>query len=251
MACITEASAGFPGFSARIPFENGIISEVLNERGWNTYAVGKWHLTPGEEIDLRPGGRAGHSDAASSASTASSAARRTSGIPTSCTTTTPVDQPAPPEDGYHLSKDLTDKAIEFVRDAKVVAPEKPWYMYFCPGAPTRRITYSRSGPTATVAASTRGTRPSGQRSFSARRSLGCFAADVALAPINPHDEPNITGPDGQPWPQLDFVRPWESLRADEKRLFVRMAEVFAGFVSYTDERDRPADRLPRGVRAAR
>ena len=52
MAAITEASAGFPGFSARIPFENGLISEVLNERGWNTYAVGKWHLTPGEETDL-------------------------------------------------------------------------------------------------------------------------------------------------------------------------------------------------------
>jgi arylsulfatase A-like enzyme len=52
MACITEASAGFPGFSARIPFENGTIAEVLNERGWNTYAIGKWHLTPGDEVDL-------------------------------------------------------------------------------------------------------------------------------------------------------------------------------------------------------
>ena len=52
MACITEASAGFPGFSARIPFENGTIAEVLNEQGWNTYAVGKWHLTPGEETDM-------------------------------------------------------------------------------------------------------------------------------------------------------------------------------------------------------
>src|SRR4029079_14672197 len=52
MACITEGSAGFPGFSARIPFENGTIAEVLNERGWNTYAIGKWHLTPADEIDL-------------------------------------------------------------------------------------------------------------------------------------------------------------------------------------------------------
>ena len=52
MACITEGASGFPGFSARIPFENGMISEVLGERGWNTYAVGKWHLTPGDEIDL-------------------------------------------------------------------------------------------------------------------------------------------------------------------------------------------------------
>jgi hypothetical protein len=52
MACITEASAGFPGFSARIPFENGTIAEVLNERGWNTYAIGKWHLTPYKGLPL-------------------------------------------------------------------------------------------------------------------------------------------------------------------------------------------------------
>ena len=52
MACVTEAAGGFPGISARIPFENGTIAEVLNERGWNTYAVGKWHLTPGEETDV-------------------------------------------------------------------------------------------------------------------------------------------------------------------------------------------------------
>ena len=45
-----------------------------------------------------------------------------------------VEQPSAPEDGYHLSKDLTDKAIEFVRDAKAVAPDKPWFMYYCPGA---------------------------------------------------------------------------------------------------------------------
>jgi arylsulfatase A-like enzyme len=49
MATIAEFSSGFPGISTRIPFENGFISEVLVERGYNTYCVGKWHLTPGEE----------------------------------------------------------------------------------------------------------------------------------------------------------------------------------------------------------
>ena len=60
--------------------------------------------------------------------------------------------------------------------------------------------------------------------------------DVELSPINPHGEPDgITGPDGQPWPGLDFVRPWDSLTEEEQRLFIRMAEVYAGFVSYTDD----------------
>jgi arylsulfatase len=65
--------------------------------------------------------------------------------------------------------------------------------------------------------------------------MGLLPDGTELSPINPHGEPmGITGPEGQPWPQLDFVKPWDSLGDDEKRLFSRMAEVFAGFISYTD-----------------
>ena len=46
----------------------------------------------------------------------------------------PVPQPASPEEGYHLTVDLTDKAIEFIQDAKAIAPDKPFLLYFCPGA---------------------------------------------------------------------------------------------------------------------
>ena len=68
-----------------------------------------------------------------------------------------------------------------------------------------------------------------------QKEMGILPEDTELAPINPHGEPTgITGPEGQPWPQLDFVRPWDSLDDDEKQLFIRMAEVFAGFISYTD-----------------
>ena len=68
-----------------------------------------------------------------------------------------------------------------------------------------------------------------------QKELGLLPEDTELSPINPHGEPATTGPDGQPWPMLDTVRPWESLSDDEKRLFVRMAEVFAGYVSYSDD----------------
>ena len=68
-----------------------------------------------------------------------------------------------------------------------------------------------------------------------QKRIGLLPNDVELSPINPHGEPDVTGPGGQPWPQLDFVRPWDSLNDDERRLFVRMAEVYAGFVSYTDD----------------
>ena len=81
--------------------------------------------------------------------------------------------------------------------------------------------------------------------------LGLLPEGTELSGINPHGEPNRTGPNGEPWPLLDTVRPWETLSDDEKRLFVRMAEVFAGYISYYDDRLGPDHRLPRAGRRAR
>ena len=50
MACITEGATGYPGSNGMVPFENGYLSEILLQNGYNTYAVGKWHLTPGHEM---------------------------------------------------------------------------------------------------------------------------------------------------------------------------------------------------------
>ena len=87
-----------------------------------------------DEMNLASRSASGRSAAASSATTASSAARPTSGIPTSSTTTIRSTPPATPEEGYHLTVDLTDKAIEFIQDAKAIAPDKPFFLYYCPGA---------------------------------------------------------------------------------------------------------------------
>ncbi len=233
MACIVEGSAGFPGFSARIPFENGLISEVLGERGWSTYAVGKWHLTPAEESDLSswkhrwPLGRGferyygflgGETD---------------QWYPDLVYDNHPVDPPSTPEDGYHLSKDLVDKGIEFIRDAKSIAPTKPWMMYFCPGA-----AHAPHHVFKEWADKYRGRFDEGYEAMRAgilanQQGLGLMPDDVELSPINP--KLDATSATGQPWPPLDVVRPWDSLSDDEKRLFARMAEVYAGFVSYTDQ----------------
>lgn len=134
MATIAEFSSGFPGISTRIPFENGFMSEVLAEHGYNTYCVGKWHLTPGEECNLAafkgrwPLGRGferfygwlgGETN---------------NWYPDLVHDNHQIDPPGRPEDGYHVADDLSGKAIEFIRDAKVIDPDKPFYMYFAPQA---------------------------------------------------------------------------------------------------------------------
>jgi arylsulfatase len=234
MACITEGAMGFPSTSGRIPFQNGLISEVLNERGWNTYALGKWHLTPAEESDASswkgrwPLGRGferfyGFIGAESN-----------QWYPDLVEDNHQIEPPATPEDGYHLSKDLVDKAITFVRDAKAINPEKPFFLYFCPGA-----AHAPHHVWKEWADKYKGRFDMGYEAIRAgilerQKAMGLLPSEAALSPINPHGEPRVQGPDGQPWPLLDFVRPWDSLSADEQRLFARMAEVYAGYVSYTD-----------------
>jgi arylsulfatase len=68
--------------------------------------------------------------------------------------------------------------------------------------------------------------------FARQKELGIFPADAELSPINPYaGEKNA---EGKPWPELDVTRPWDTLSDEERRLFSRMAEVYAGFLSHTD-----------------
>ncbi|MGV9712283.1 arylsulfatase [Gordonia sp. NPDC003424] len=234
MATIAEFSSGFPGISTRIPFENGFISEVLAERGYNTYCVGKWHLTPGEECNLSaykgrwPLGRGferfygwlgGETN---------------NWYPDLVHDNHQVEAPGRPEDGYHVAPDLADRAIEFVRDAKVIDPEKPFFLYLAPQAGHA----PHQAPEEWID-KYRGRFDEGYEAIRAgilakQIELGLLPEGTELSDINPHGEPQRTGPDGQPWPLLDTVRPWDTLSDDETRLFARMAEVFAGYISYWD-----------------
>ncbi|GET35721.1 arylsulfatase [Microseira wollei] len=263
MACIEEATSGFPGSNGRIPFENALLSEVLVERGYNTYAIGKWHLLPEEEANMAatkrhwPLGRGferyygflgGETD---------------QWYPDIIYDNHLIEPPYKPdmedtEKGYHLSKDFVDKAIQFIKDAKVIAPDKPWMLYFSPGAnhaphqiwPQKIYDYGYN--TGEMDADGKypmetsvfkdGYEKYREDVFTKMKEMGIFLDDTELPPINPHGEhlheegkPDFVGPAGQPWPQTEYVRPWDTLTDQEKELFVRMAETYAAFSTYTDE----------------
>jgi arylsulfatase A-like enzyme len=134
MACITEAAIGFPNASGMIPPENGQIQEILSERGWNTYMVGKWHLCPEIEMNLASTRRNWPTGRGFERYYGFLGAETNQWYPDLVYDNHPVDQPKSPEEGYHLTDDLTDKALEFIKDAKAVAPDKPYFLYYAPGA---------------------------------------------------------------------------------------------------------------------
>jgi arylsulfatase len=232
MGSITEAAAGFPNSSGHIPFECGNIAEVLGERGWNTFMVGKWHLTPEDEMNLASTKRQWPLGRGFERFYGFLGAETNQWYPDLIHDNHPVEQPATPEQGYHFSTDITDHALAFIRDAKAVAPEKPFFLYYCPGACHAPHHAPKEWSDKYRGAFDMGYEAYREQVFQRQQALGILPEEAELSPINPYID--RTSRDGKTWPELDTVRPWEPLSDEEKRLFARMAEVYAGFLSHAD-----------------
>ncbi len=232
MGCITEAASGFPNANGHVPFECANLAEILVERGWSTYMVGKWHLTAEDEMNLASSKRQWPLGRGFDRYYGFLGGETNQWYPDLVYDNHPVSQPTLPEDGYHLTVDLTDKAIEFVRDAKAIAPDKPFFLYYCPGAAHAPHHAPKEWIDKYEGAFDMGYEAYREGVFERQKKLGIISQDAELSPINPYAD--TTSHDGQPWAQNDVVRPWDSLSDDEKRLFSRMAEVYAGFLSHAD-----------------
>jgi arylsulfatase A-like enzyme len=235
MACITEAAIGFPNASGTIPPENGMLSEILGERGWNTYMVGKWHLCPDDEMNVASTRRNWPSGRGFERWYGFLGAETNQWYPDLVHDNHPVDQPSSPEDGYHFSVDITDRAIEFIKDSKVIAPEKPFFLYYAPGAAHAPHHAPKEWADRYRGRFDEGYEAMREQTLARQKKLGIVPADTELPSINPIGTAETrTGPDGIPFPAMDETRPWDSLSAEERRLFARMAEVYAGFLAHAD-----------------
>jgi arylsulfatase A-like enzyme len=235
MACITEAAVGFPNASGTIPPENGMIPEILGQAGWNTYIVGKWHLCPTDEMNLAATRRNWPLGRGFERFYGFLGAETNQWYPDLVYDNHPVEQPRSPEEGYHLTEDLTDRAIEFIKDAKAVAPEKPFFLYYAPGACHAPHHAPREWIERYRGRFDMGYEALREQILARQKQMGIVPADTELPPVNPIGTPqDRQGPKGQPFPPLDYTRPWDSLSEEERRLFSRMAEVYAGFLSHAD-----------------
>lgn len=227
MACIVEGAAGYPGQSAVIPRESGTVAEVLAENGYSTYCVGKWHLTPENESNMGASRRTWPLGRGFERYYGFLGGESNQWFPDLVYDNHTVDQPYLPEDGYHLSKDLVDKSIEFIRDGKQVNPDKPWLMYLAFGANHAPHHAPKEWVDKYRGAFDEGYEVYRDQTLARMKRLGVVPEDTEMAPINPWPSPEVIA-------EIDLVRPWAELNDDEKKLFSRMAEVYAGFSSYTD-----------------
>jgi arylsulfatase A-like enzyme len=234
MACITEAAIGFPNGSGTIPPENGMVSEILVERGWNTYHVGKWHLCPEAEMNVASPRRNWPTGRGFERFYGFLGAETNQWYPDLVYDNHPVDQPRSPEEGYHLTDDITDKTIEFIRDSKVLAPDKPFFMYYAPGACHAPHQAPKEWIERFRGRFDMGYEAIRAQTLAKQKEMGIVPRGTELPPINPlgtmesHTDPR------KPMNFLDTTKPWDSLTEDEKQLFRRMAEVYAGFLAHAD-----------------
>jgi arylsulfatase A-like enzyme len=235
MACITEAASGFPNASGVIPPENGQLQQILGERGWNTYMVGKWHLCPEAEMNLASTRRNWPTGRGFERFYGFLGAETNQWYPELVYDSHPVEPPATPEEGYHFGVDITDKALEFIKDAKVLAPEKPFFLYYAPGAAHAPHHAPKEWSDRFKGRFDMGYEAMREQTLARQKEMGIVPPDTELPPLNPIGTPEArTGPNGEPFPALDYTRPWDSLSQDEQRLFCRMAEVYAGFLAHAD-----------------
>jgi arylsulfatase A-like enzyme len=212
---ISEQSTGYPGYDSVIGVENTTIGEILKQNGYATSWFGKNHNTPSYQysaagpFDQWPVGMGfeyfygfmgGETD---------------QWTPYLFQNTTQVF-PWVGKPGYNLTTDLADEAIGHMRRLNSAAPDKPFFVYFVPGG-----THSPHQPTKEWIDKFKGKFDMGWNAlrdeiFANQKRLGVIPANTQLTP----------------WP--DDLKKWDTLSAEEKKLFARQAEVFAAYAAYTD-----------------
>jgi len=226
MAAITEAASGFPGQHGRLPEECATIGQILQDGGWSTFWLGKDHNVPEQDVASGASRKQWPLQQGFDRFYGFLGGETNQWYPDLVEDNRFVDQEYGPEEGYHLSKDLADKAIGMIRDQKASNPSKPWFMWFCPGA-----NHAPHHAPQDYIDKYKGKFDDGYeayREWVLPRMIekGLLPEGTQLTPLNPMSE-DIANP-------ADNVRPWDSLNADEKKLFSSLMEVYAGFSEYTD-----------------
>ncbi len=204
-------SFGFPGWEGKIPSDKGTIAEILKSNGYNTFAVGKWGLTPDDDItdagpfDYWPSGKGfehffgflGSQDDQ----------YRTHLI---------EDNTNVQPDGRHLNEQITDKAISYIDRQQSAKSGKPFFLYYSPGATHAPHQVPDAWRDIYKGKFDKGWDWYREAVFEKQKQLGVIPKDAVLPERNPN------------------IQEWAKLSDDEKKLYARFFEVYAAYLTYTD-----------------
>jgi arylsulfatase A-like enzyme len=207
----TMLSAGFPGWDGRTPSSAGTIAEILRDNGYNTFAVGKYGVTPDEEatdagpFDHWPTGKGfDHFFGFLGSQTDQYKPDLVE------------DQAHVHPDGRHLSDQITDKAISYIDRQKKAAADKPFFLYYAPGATHAPHQVDKYWSDQYKGKFDKGWDVYREEVFERQKKLGVIPADAKLPDRNPD------------------IKAWDQLSGEEKKLYARFMEVYAGYLTYTD-----------------
>jgi arylsulfatase len=214
MGSITEMATAFPGNTGQRPSNVAPLAEMLRLNGYSTGFFGKdhetatWEISPSGPTDRWPT-RSGFDEFYGFMG-----GETNQWAPVVYHGMNQVDLPRDPN--YHFMTDMTDKAIEWMRFQKALTPDKPFFIYFAPGA-----THAPHHVPKEWIAKYRGKFDQGwdamrEEVLARQIKLGVVPAGTKLAP------------------KPEAIKDWNALTADEKKLFTRQMEIFAGFGEYTD-----------------
>jgi arylsulfatase A-like enzyme len=217
MGGITEIATSAPGYNSIRPKSAAPLAETLKLNGYSTAQFGKchevpvWETSPLGPFDAWPSGGGGfeHFYGFIGGETNQYAPALYDG-------TVPIEPDRTPEEGYHLTEDMTDRAIDWVRQQKALMPDKPFFAYFAPGA-----THAPHHVPLEWSDKYRGRFDAGwdairEETFARQKELGVIPPEAELT-----DRP-------------DEIPAWDDMPDDLKPVLARQMEVYAGFMEHTD-----------------
>ncbi len=217
MGGITETATGAPGYSSVRPNSMAPLAETLKLNGYSTAQFGKchevpvWQTSPSGPFDSWPTGGGGFEYFYGFLG-----GEANQWYPTLYEGTTPVEIKKTPEQGYHLVADMTDKAIKWIGQQKALTPDKPFFIYFAPGATHAPHHAPKEWADKYKGKFDQGYNKLREETFARQKQLGVIPADCQL-----------TAPNKE-------VPAWDEMPEAFKPVLCREMEVYAGFLEYTD-----------------
>ncbi len=213
---IAELANDWDGYAGTIPKSSALAAEILKDYGYSTSAFGKWHNTPAMETTAAGPFENWPTNMGFEYFYGFLAGEASQYEPNLVRNTTSVLPPRRPEEGYHLSEDLADDAIGWLRRHKAFQADKPFYMYWASGAIHGPHQVAKEWADKYKGKFDDGWDAYRERVFRRAKEKGWIPADAELTPRHP----TMAG--------------WDSIPEDEKPFQRRLMEVAAGFTEHVD-----------------